>query len=100
MEDFEKVHSGPDIYTRTDGVNLESLYKQCNEQLTLQQTKRDQIIGVYLSVAGFIIPSILSMKLGMLATAAAFFLLYIIGDVLCKVVVRYRIYKEYRKISW
>ena len=51
-------------------------------------------IGVYLSVAGFIIPSILSMKLGMLATAAAFFLLYIIGDVLCKVVVRYRIYKE------
>lgn len=94
MEEFEKVDSGAGIYTNHDGVNLESLYSQCNNELTLQQSKRDQIIGVYLSVAGFIIPSILGLNLGMLPMAAAFLLMYVIGDALCKVVVRYRIYKE------
>lgn len=94
MEAFEKVNSGAEIYTNPEGVNLESLYSQCNAELTLQQSKRDQIIGVYLSVAGFIIPSILGLDLGFFPMAAAFLLMFVIGDALCKVVVRYRIYKE------
>ncbi len=94
MEAFEKTDVGAHIYSKKDGVNLESLYSQCNAELTLQQSKRDQIIAVYISVAGFIIPSILGLGLGLLPMAAAFFLMYVIGDTLCKVVVRYRIYKE------
>lgn len=94
MEDFEKVDIGEEIFSKTDGVNLESMYEQCNNELTLQQSKRDQIIAVYISVAGFIIPSILGLNLGALPMAAAFFLLFVIGATLCKVVVRYRVYKE------
>lgn len=94
MESFEKINVGAGIFTKKDGINLESLYSQCNGELTLQQSKRDQIIAVYISVAGFIIPSILGLGVGMLSMAAAFLLMYVIGDTLCKVVVRYRIYKE------
>ena len=94
MEDFEKTDVGSDIFTKKDGINLESMYSQCNAELTLQQSKRDQIIAVYISVAGFIIPSILGLGLGLIPMAAAFFLMYVIGDTLCKVVVRYRVYKE------
>lgn len=94
MEAFEKTEVGAELYTKADGVNLESLYSQCNAELTLQQSKRDQIIAVYISVAGFIIPSILGLGLGLLPMAAAFFLMFVIGDTLCKVVVRYRVYKE------
>ncbi len=94
MEAFEKTDVGADIFTKKDGINLESMYSQCNAELALQQSKRDQIIAVYISVAGFIIPSILGLGLGLLPMAAAFFLMYVIGDTLCKVVVRYRVYKE------
>ena len=72
MEDFEKVDIGEEIFGKTDGINLESMYEQCNQELTLQQSKRDQIIAVYISVAGFIIPSILGLNLGALPMAAAF----------------------------
>ncbi len=94
MESFEKTNVSADIFTKKDGINLESMYSQCNAELALQQSKRDQIIAVYISVAGFIIPSILGLGLGMLPMAAAFLLMYVIGDTLCKVVVRYRVYKE------
>ena len=76
-------------------VNLENLYAQASAELGLQQSKRDQIITLYLAMFSFLLPFALSMELigwqvkGFILLASA-----VIGILFSLIIVRYRIYKE------
>ena len=76
-------------------VNFNELYERTIAELSLQQTKRDQIITLYLAIFSFLIPFSLSIDLiswqikGLIFLATA-----IIGILFSLVIIRYRIYKE------
>ena len=76
-------------------VDLPALYEQANAELGLQQTKRDQIITIYLTMFSFLLPFSISMEeinwqaKGFILLAAA-----IVGVLFACVIIRYRIYKE------
>lgn len=80
---------------KATSVDLPALYEQANAELGLQQTKRDQIITVYLTMFSFLLPFSISIQditwqaKGFILLAAA-----IIGLLFACVIVRYRIYKE------
>lgn len=93
MESFEKTKlSG--IYEDACDLKLENLYNQCNAELGLQQSKRDQIIAFYIAIISFLVPAIIDLSLPALAQALAYGVLWGIGMILCSVVRRYRVYKE------
>lgn len=76
-------------------IDLNALYERAFDELGLQQTKRDQIITLYLAIFSFLIPFALSIEIiswqikGFIFLAAA-----IVGILLSLVIIRYRIYKE------
>lgn len=91
---FERFRLTADLFDPAREINLENLYNLCTAELTLQQSKRDQIIAFYVAIASFLIPTAYQMNLSMPFRAAAFALVACIGVMLCRVVVRYRVYKE------
>ena len=91
---FEAFRLTADLFDPAREINLENLYNLCTAELTLQQTKRDQIIAFYVAIASFLIPTAYEMELSAPFRAAAFALVAFIGAMLCRVVVRYRVYKE------
>lgn len=86
-----------DSYKMKDHVDidLDTLYERAFDELGLQQTKRDQIITLYLAIFSFLIPFALSIEMlswqikGLIFLAAA-----IVGILFSLVIIRYRIYKE------
>lgn len=82
------------IKTEND-IDLNKLYERATDELGLQQSKRDQIITVYLAMFSFLIPFALSLDIlswrekGYIFLAAA-----IVGILFSGIIVRYRIYKE------
>ncbi|MBR4724692.1 MAG: hypothetical protein IK071_02800 [Lachnospiraceae bacterium] len=86
-------------FSKDDFMNLETSYEKTVEELGLQQTKRDQIIALYLSILGFVIPNIISLDIVPIGKGLGFLVIYIIGILLCRIVIRYRIYKEVYWIS-
>lgn len=71
------------------------LFEQCNNELGLQQKKRDQIITLYLAIFSFLVPFALSTaQLPMLAKGLTFIAVGIIGVLFSCITVRYRVYKE------
>lgn len=91
---FEAFRLTADLFDPAREINLENLYNLCTAELTLQQTKRDQIIAFYVAIASFLIPTAYEMELSAPFRAAAFALVAFIGAMLCRVIVRYRVYKE------
>ncbi len=86
----------PDPETMKDpepDYKLDNLYALCTAELTLQQTKRDQIIALFITICSFLIPTVFN-TFDNLVRGISFFLLVVIGQTLCRVVVRYRVYKE------
>lgn len=81
-------------YDDTGCMDLNSCYEQTVAELGLQQSKRDQIIAFYLTILGFVIPSVIELNVGNVPRGIAFFAMYFIGVMLCHVILRYRIYKE------
>ena len=76
-------------------VDLENLYSLANGELGLQQSKRDQIIGIYLAMFYFLLPFALSMDTISLKVKGYIFLAAaVIGILFSLIIVRYRIYKE------
>ena len=76
-------------------VDLENLYSLANAELGLQQSKRDQIIGIYLVMFYFLLPFALSMDTITLKVKGYIFLAAaVIGVLFSLIIVRYRIYKE------
>lgn len=81
-------------YSKDGSMDLDSCYQQTVAELGLQQSKRDQIIAFYLTILGFVIPSVVSLEVGNGPKALAFLAMYAIGTIFCHVILRYRIYKE------
>lgn len=81
-------------YSVDESMDLDSCYGQTAEEMSLQQSKRDQIIAFYLTILGLVIPNVVSLEVRDGAKALAFFAMYIIGAIFCHVILRYRIYKE------
>lgn len=82
------------LYNENKDLKLDKTYELCVNELGLQQTKRDQIIAFYIAIISFVIPGIIDMNISEAAKAAGFFALYVLGYLLTKAVIRYRIYKE------
>lgn len=83
-----------ECYSKDGSMALDSCYEQTVAELGLQQSKRDQIIAFYLTILGFVIPSVVSLEVGDSPKALAFLAMYVIGSIFCHVILRYRIYKE------
>lgn len=88
----EKIPRGD--YSLDGSMDLDNCYQQTVAELGLQQSKRDQIIAFYLTILGFVIPSVVSLEVGNGPKALAFLAMYVIGAIFCHVILRYRIYKE------
>ena len=74
---------------------LDKIYEKCIEEMTLQQSKRDQIITVYVAMCSFVVSYILSSEmLSFFAKGLVFFAIAIIGLGFSLIITRYRIYKE------
>lgn len=76
-------------------VDLNMLYDKAFAELGLQQSKRDQLIALYLTVISLMVTAVLpavafdAVTKGVILVAAA-----VVGFLLTLVIVRYRIYKE------
>lgn len=80
---------------RATDVDLVSLYEQANAELGLQQSKRDQIITIYLTMFSFLLPFSISIKeVGWQVKGFIFLAAAVIGVLFAFVILRYRIYKE------
>lgn len=76
-------------------IDLNALYKQAHSELSLQQTKRDQIISLYLGLCTLIVPIILSTSyIEWLYKGIIFLVLGLIGFLLSVIVIRYKVYKD------
>lgn len=73
----------------------DELYKHACSEMTLQQSKRDQIIHIYILLFSVIVPLLFSLdSVTMLQKGLILLATTIIGIILSVIVVRYRIYKE------
>lgn len=80
---------------KEERYDFQLLYERVHEELTLQQTKRDQIISLYLALVSFLIPFAFSVdSLPMQAKGAIFLALGMVGVMFASIIVRYRVYKE------
>ena len=76
-------------------IDLNSLHERAIAELTLQQSKRDQIITVYLAMFSFLIPFALSQEiLTWQVKGLIFFATAVVGVLFANIIIRYRIYKE------
>lgn len=75
--------------------DLTEQYKNANAEMSLQQSKRDQIITIYLAIFSFLIPFALSLSTIDWTVKGIIFLgVGIIGVLFGMIIVRYRVYKE------
>ena len=81
--------------TKEPNIDLEKLYELTINELGLQQSKRDQLLTIYLAMCSFLIPFGFSLDIiswqgkGYIFLATA-----IVGILFSNIIVRYRIYKE------
>lgn len=94
VNDWEKQLEKDKIKEKKD-YNLDTLYEHTHSELSLQQSKRDQIITIYLALFSFIIPFALSLdSIAIWMKGLIFIVVGIIGVLFSFINVRYRIYKE------
>lgn len=76
-------------------IDLHELYEKAVAELGLQQTKRDQIITVYIALFAFLIPAVLEAdNMQMWMQGVLLIVASIIGILFSLVIIRYRVYKE------
>jgi len=75
--------------------NLFELYKEAHAELSLQQSKRDQIITIYMALCSFLLPFALGEEIISIQIKGIIFtVLGVIGMLFSYIVIRYREYKE------
>lgn len=75
--------------------NLFELYKEAHSELSLQQSKRDQIITIYMALCSFLLPFALGEEMiPMQVKGVIFIVLGVIGMLFSYITIRYREYKE------
>lgn len=94
-ETHDSIKHWDEIVEPAPDYHLNELYQQCVTEIGVQQSKRDQTIAFFIAVCSFVIPAILEIEnMGSAGRGACFFFLFALGAMLCRVVARYRIYKE------
>ena len=79
----------------TPNYDLTALYERAHEELSLQQSKRDQIITIYLALFSFMIPFAMSAEsLNWQSKGYIFLALGIIGILFSLIIIRYKVYKD------
>lgn len=92
---FENKQIPKEVIKTNADYNLEDLYDHASSELTLQQTKRDQIITVYLALVSFIVPFALSSaEMSLTSKGLVFLATGIVGILFSLIIIRYRVYKE------
>ena len=91
---FTVPYNLPQAVDREAAPDLSRLYDNAHEELSLQQSKRDQIIMIYLALVSFLIPFTMSQEGIDEIRWLLFLLLGVVGVMFSLVVIRYRIYKE------
>ena len=83
------------IFNQNPDFDITAMYERTFDEMSLQQTKRDQLITIYLAAFAFILPSLLSAeKISWVIKGWVFIGLAIIGILFSLIIIRYRIYKE------
>ena len=78
--------------------NLKELYNHAHSELSLQQSKRDQIITIYLALCSFLVPFTLGEEvISWPMKGLIFIVIGIVGMLFSLVAVRYR---EYKEVYW
>lgn len=76
-------------------IHWDSIYDKAIAELGLQQTKRDQLITIYIALYAFLIPAILETdKISLRVQGFLFLASSILGFLFGVIIIRYRIYKE------
>ena len=89
------IHGNYDLHRHYD---LNEIYNHAHSELSLQQSKRDQLITVYLALCSFLIPFALGEELIEWQMKGVVFLAVgLIGILFSLITVRYR---EYKEIYW
>ncbi len=93
---YFKYRDTKDIkFRKNPEFNINTMYQRVFEELAAQQTKRDQLITIYLAAFAFIVPALLSAeKLGLQYKGIIFIGLGLIGFLFSLIIIRYRKYKE------
>lgn len=94
MKYTNKEITGINLKEKRD-YNFEKLYEHAHSELSLQQTKRDQIISLYITLCTFVLPFTLSQSAISLPVKGILFLvLSLVGFLMSSIITRYRVYKE------
>lgn len=81
--------------TKEPNIDLEKLYELTIAELGLQQSKRDQLLTIYLAMCSFLIPFAFSLDIiSWQGKGCIFLATAIVGILFANIIVRYRIYKE------
>ena len=81
--------------SKEPNIDLEKLYELTINELGLQQSKRDQLLTIYLAMCSFLIPFAFSLDIISWQSKGYIFLATaIVGILFANIIVRYRIYKE------
>jgi len=95
--DWEKPVSQSQFKDKRE-YNLEKIYDRAHSELSLQQSKRDQIITIYLALCSFLLPFALGEQISSLKMKGIIFILLgVVGILFSLVTVRYR---EYKEVYW
>ena len=94
-KEFSNKEIPKEVINYSTNYNLEDLYSHASSELTLQQTKRDQIISVYLALVSFIVPFALSSSNMTTSIKGLIFIATgLVGTLFSLIIIRYRLYKE------
>lgn len=84
-----------DMLAEKHHIDLPKLFEQSQNELSLQQSKRDHIITLFISVFSLLLPLALSLEgITSLTKGLIFLSIGIIGVLFSMIIIRYRIYKE------
>ena len=75
-------------------LNLVEIYAECIKELSLQQSKRDQLIAFYLTITGLVSAYLFSSDINPVIRIIIFFALFVLGCIWSAITVRYKVYKE------
>lgn len=90
---FDKLDNN--LFRNSPKFDINELYEKVIAELGLQQSKRDQLITIYLAAFAFIIPPLLSADSpNWIINGSIFIGLGVIGFLFSLIITRYRIYKE------
>ena len=89
---------GEGLVKDSQNYNLEDIYEHAHSELSLQQSKRDQIITIYLALCSFLLPFALGESVPTTEWKGVIFLLLgVVGILFSFITVRYR---EYKEVYW